>query len=116
MDKTFRWRTIGAIVAAIALICSIWWAGNNNGIQDMCNVLGAMGLPYCPGDPTAHLWWLALAAVSSIYLGFYITRARKFLRSGRQRPASPPPVPPDHASSSPAGRHHYLSGQSSRHG
>jgi drug/metabolite transporter (DMT)-like permease len=91
MDKSLRRSTIGAIVAAIIFVCAVWWAGNDNGVERMCNALSTQALPCCAGNHTAHLLWLLVAAGCGVYLGFYVVRVRKALLSSSQPTESQPP-------------------------
>lgn len=94
MDKSFKRWTIWAVVAGIVFICALWWAGNDNGIENVCNALGAQALPYCSANHTAHLWWLVVTVTSGVYLGFYIARVRRLLLRSAGPTVPPPPVSP----------------------
>ena len=88
-DRSFRHWTIGAALAAITFTCSLWWAGNDNGIESVCSALNAQPLAYCSRNHAAHLWWLLTVLASGVYLGFYIARVRKLLRiaTSERKPA-----------------------------
>lgn len=90
MDKSLRRYTIGAVAATIVFVCAVWWAGNDNGVERVCNALSAQALPYCSGNHVAHLLWLLVALGCGVYLGFYVVRIHKALLSCRStKPDSP---------------------------
>jgi drug/metabolite transporter (DMT)-like permease len=93
MDKSLRRYTIGAVVAAIIFICAVWWAGNDNGVERVCNALSAQNLPYCSGNHVAHLLWLLVAVGCGVYLGFYVGRVRKALRASQPTESRHPKNP-----------------------
>ena len=108
MDNSLRRWTTGAVFASIVFIWALWWDGNDNGIENACNTLGAQGLSFCSGNHIAHLLWLLIAVFCGVYLGFYAARIRKALRprppAGPQPPLVPhPPLPAD---SRPPQQHH----------
>jgi drug/metabolite transporter (DMT)-like permease len=93
MDKSLRRFTIWAVVAAIVFVCAVWWAGNDNGVERVCNTLNAQTLPYCSGNHTAHLLWLLVAVGCGLYLGFYVIRVRKILLSSQPKESCSPTNP-----------------------
>jgi drug/metabolite transporter (DMT)-like permease len=93
MDKSLRRLTIGAVVAAIVFVCAVWWAGNDNGVEQVCNALSTQALPYCSANRTAHLLWLLVAVGCGLYLGFYVVRVRKILLSSQSKESRSPTSP-----------------------
>lgn len=85
MNKSFKRWTTGAVIAVLLGAWSLWWAGSTSGADGLCSAFGLQPVQDCVNNRDAYPWYMLLTIATAVYLGFYIVRVSRILKSPAAR-------------------------------